>query len=136
MENLALFSVLDAKLAYISQCQNVLANNIANANTPGFKPSEVNAPDFKKILDGQSGSSAVALTATSPNHIGAQTIAYGGENIKIAPSFYEVTPSGNGVDLEEQMIKASKNQGEANMAINMYVKQLSMLRTAIGAGGR
>lgn len=140
MDSLALFNMLDAKMAYVSQRQNVLADNIANANTPGFRPRDVKEPNFKDIMAGKQTAKASIgmedLAQTNPNHIGAQNVEFIGNNIDVASSFYEVKPSENAVDLEEQMLKASSNQRDANIAINMYVKQLSLMRTAIGANGR
>ena len=63
-----------------------------------------------------------------------QGIGITGNEIKESREFYAVKPSGNAVDLEEQMLKAAKNQSEANIAINLYTKQIALLRTAIGGG--
>ena len=137
MEELALFRIMDAKLAYASQRQNVLADNIANANTPGFRPNDVKAPDFKKILAKAAADATPmkGLAMTDSKHLG---LADGGsiadsDNV-YASSTYEVAPDGNGVDLEEQMLKASKNNTEAGIVVGLYAKQLSFLRTAVGAG--
>ena len=44
---------------------------------------------------------------------------------------FEVTPQGNGVVLEDQMIKLADNQMEYEAAANLYQRGLSLLRTAI-----
>lgn len=131
--------MLDAKLSYVSQRQSVLANNVANADTPKFVPSDVETPNFKDIMAGKTQPKSEysgGLVRTNAQHITMQGIGISGNEIKESREFYAVKPSGNAVDLEEQMLKASKNQSEANLAINLYTKQIALLRTAIGGGGR
>ena len=48
---------------------------------------------------------------------------------------YEVTPSGNAVVLEEQMIKANENTMDFNLLTNLMRKQSGMIRTALGRNG-
>ncbi len=137
MENLTLFRLMDAKLAYASQRQGVLANNIANANTPGYKPYDVKTPDFKKIMAETADPAPIAmrgLTVTNGQHIAPlDTDDNASDNLEISTS-YEISPDGNGVDIEEQMLKASKNNTDAGIVVGLYAKQLSFLRTAVGAG--
>ena len=47
---------------------------------------------------------------------------------------YEVAPSGNAVIIEEQLLKAGQNVMDYNLMVNVYQKQVSMLRTALGTG--
>lgn len=137
MEQLALLRIMDAKLAYASQRQTVLANNIANANTPGFQPSDVKVPDFKKLLRDAAAENTPmqGLAATDSKHIGLLDVGSAADADNVyKTATYEVAPDGNGVDLEEQMLKASKNNSEVGIVVGLYAKQLSFLRTAVGAG--
>ncbi len=137
MDSIALFNMLDAKLDYVSQRQSVIANNVANGDTPGFIPSDIVAPNFKDIMAGKDvakSADAGGLRLTNGHHIPMQGM--GGMNmstLKESTAFYGVKPSGNAVDMEEQMLKAAKNQSEANIAINLYTRQIGFLKTAIGA---
>ena len=45
---------------------------------------------------------------------------------------YEVAPAGNAVILEEQMVKASDTRMNYDLMINLYNKNMGLLRTAIG----
>ena len=47
---------------------------------------------------------------------------------------FEVTPSGNAVSLEDEMMKVSQNQSDYQLAASLYQKSLQMLRTAVGRG--
>lgn len=136
MESLTLFKLMDAKLAYVSQRQGVIANNIANANTPNYKAYDVKAPDFKAILNASAPVvKASSMTLTNGVHIDIQ--ALDGVDAKAeAGSSYEISPDGNAIDIEEQMLKASKNSSDATIVTGLYAKQLSLLRMAIGKEGR
>lgn len=134
MEELTLFKVMDAKLAYHGQRQAVLATNIANANTPGYRPQDVRTPDFKELMtQANKRIELQGLSLTSSHHITESGMDDVSGKVYTTPS-YEVSPDGNAVDLEEQMLKASKNNSEAGVVIGLYAKQLSFLRTAVGAG--
>ena len=47
---------------------------------------------------------------------------------------FEVTPSGNGVVLEDQMAKVAQNQMDYQMATTVYSRSLGIMKMAIGRG--
>ena len=59
-----LFDLAERRLAWADQRQAVLAQNVANANTPGYKPH-----DLRSFADMLAGTSAVAPVRTQPNHL-------------------------------------------------------------------
>lgn len=127
---------MDAKLSYASARQNVIAMNVANADTPGYRSMDVKPLDFQSILRGVETARPIGgLNRTVGSHIMAQGLdgLSGGSE---AVSSYEVAPAGNAVDIEEQMLKASKNNSEATLVTGLYAKQLGLMRIAIGASGR
>ncbi|HPG88786.1 MAG TPA: flagellar basal body protein, partial [Hyphomicrobium sp.] len=63
MQSMALFNLAMRQNEWLSQRQSVLANNIANANTPGFKARDIEK--FDAVMDGMS-----SLAATNPSHFG------------------------------------------------------------------
>lgn len=130
MQELTLFQMLDAKLAYASHRQNVLAANVANANSPNYRAMDVKAPDFKAMLTRETQNTPAGLVMTNPKHLNSQGLA-AKDNAPTEIVSYEISPDGNGVDLEEQMLKAGKNTTEANIALSLYTKQLALLRTAV-----
>ena len=133
MEGLTLFQLMDTKMAYISERQNVLSQNIANADTPGYRAKDVDAPDFKQILMRASDGGGVEgglAKANGGNSIQMEGLTKSGFHVR-ENAEYEVKPSGNSVDLEEQMLKASRNTMDANMVVNMYIKQMGMIRIAV-----
>jgi flagellar basal-body rod protein FlgB len=56
-----------------------------------------------------------------------------GEDPRAAARF-EVRPSGNAVNLEDEMLKVAQNQADYQMAASLYQKSMGMLRIAIGKG--
>ena len=63
-KRIGLFDLAERRLAWADQRQAVLAQNIANANTPGFKPHELKP--FATTLD---DTATVAPVRTQPNHL-------------------------------------------------------------------
>ena len=132
INDLPILSALRTKMQWHQERQRVLAENISNANTPNFKPSDLVEPKFDKggsAVGGGFGS--LAMLRTSSTHIGAA----GG-----APSFngdagksgFLTKPAGNAVNLEDQMLKVSANQMDYAAATSLYTRSLGMLKTAIG----
>lgn len=111
--------------------QKVLAENVANANTPGFKARDLRAPVFRP--DGSlaaSGPAGIAVERTSPMHL-AGTGATGPAEERERTRF-DVVPSGNAVSLEDEMLKATDNQANFQLAASLYQKSLQLLRSAVG----
>ncbi len=88
--------------------QMLVAQNVANANTPGFKASDVTP--FEDVLN----NNEITIKATNPGHIGSDPNDIEAVSTK-EETPWDVTYSGNSVSVEEEMIKA----GEVNRAYSM-----------------
>jgi len=128
ISQIPLFSMLRTKMHWHQERQRLLAENVANADTPGFKPKELKAPGFAPAR----GAAAVSVERTNAAHL-SLAAARPGEDAVLSARF-EVTPSGNAVSLEEEMMKVSQNQSDYQLAASLYQKSLQMLRTAVGRG--
>ena len=111
----------------------VLTQNLANADTPDFRPRDLREADFARLADGVRGrSGGIPLVTTDPMH------AEGGRAARLAlesrpvDSEYEVAPDGNAVILEEQMAKATQTALDYQLTSNLYRKYLGMVRIALG----
>lgn len=126
--DLPLFSMLKTRMQWHQTRQKLLAENVANADTPGFRPRDLKEP-LKRVTAGGAGG-GVALAATQPGHVGAGTgsASMGSGNAQR----FETTPSGNGVVLEDEMMKVAQNQQDYQLATMLYTKSLQLLRTASG----
>lgn len=132
LTKLGIFRLLRDKMSWHGQRQEVLAQNIANSDTPDYTPRDLAAFDFRAEMR---KASRLQLAATSSQHLPG-TQAKGGEFKDGAQRMpYETTPDGNQVVLEEQMMKVGQNASDYQTITNLYRKQVAMLRTAIGRGG-
>ena len=127
---LSLFKVMGARMSYLAERQKVLSENIANSDTPNYRPSDLKPMDFQSVLRGDQ---RVRLAVTNKIHLAGtnQPPAFAPEKAAFGKS-YETAPNGNAVVLEEQMMKVSQVQSSYQLAANLYQKNMSMLRTAIG----
>lgn len=135
-QNLALFKALGARMDYIHKRQNIISQNVSNADTPGYQPRDLKPVDFGRVLkDITEDRKTIRPETTSAGHMpapGEAPRARAGEQ-KIV---YEVAPAGNAVIMEEQLLKAGRNTMDYNLMANIYSKNVGMIRTALGLGGR
>ena len=132
INDLPILSALRTKMQWHQERQRVLAENISNANTPNFKPSDLVEPKFDNKGSSVGGSTgAFAMMRTSANHIGASG---GGQSFRGdgGKSGFLTRPAGNAVNLEDQMLKVSANQMDYAAATSLYSRSLGLLKTAIG----
>lgn len=103
VDSIRLFDLATKQADWLSIRQSTVANNVANANTPGYRAKDVKP--FSQILN--SGTSAITMSRTNPRHIesysdmGVQEIVDGDET-------QEITHSGNNVSIEDEMRKGSE----------------------------
>lgn len=130
--DLPTLSALRAKMQWHQERQRVLAENIANSDTPNFRPRDLVEPTFDKNGMPPPGApmGTLPMARTSASHMAA----VGG-----GPSFpqnrnggFETRPAGNAVNLEDQMLKVSQNQMDYAAATTLYSRSLNLLKTAIG----
>ena len=136
IQNIALFQALGAKMDYLSQRQVIFAQNIANADTPGYTAHDLEEVDFSKVLRNVDKSSmkTVPVAATNSNHIGAQD-SQRTVKAKDNRTPYEVSPSGNAVVMEEQLMNAGRNAMDYNLMANIYQKQVGLFKIALDKNG-
>jgi flagellar basal-body rod protein FlgB len=114
------FALAEKRLSWIDQRQAVLAQNIANANTPGYsardiKPfNEVLAAQAQKAASGSSQSASAASLVPLGRAAGERSI------------------NGNAVSLDEQLEKVAETDTAHQLTMNLYKKYLGMFKTAIG----
>jgi flagellar basal-body rod protein FlgB len=124
---IGLIESLKTRMQWHQSRQKVLAENVSNADTPRFKPHDLKAPTPR----GQATSS-VELARTSSGHMSLSGKNGGFDTTN--PRRFEVTPSGNGVNLEDEMLKVAQNQSDYQLASSLYSKSLGLMKIAIGKG--
>ena len=130
VSDLPLVAMLKTRMHWHQTRQKILAENVSNADTPGFQPRDLKAPAFDG--DGRAAAGTLAMAQTAAGHLAAAS-ARSGEDPTGARRF-ETSPSGNAVNLEDEMLKVSQNQSDFQFAASLYQKSLQMLRIAAGKG--
>ncbi|WP_349252552.1 flagellar basal body rod protein FlgB [Asticcacaulis sp. EMRT-3] len=129
-------SALQSRMGWLTDRQKVVAENVANASTPGFKPKDLKAQDFAALVQGQSPQTQLGLTLTHAMDI-AQPDPQGLSHSQAVTSpDSETTMDGNSVVLEEQMMKMSESRIQFQAAVSFYEKSLDMIRMASKVPGK
>jgi flagellar basal-body rod protein FlgB len=130
--DLPLIGQIKGRLSWLDERQRVIAQNVANADTPGYVGRDLNLPtDFAAALREGGG---LRMTRTSAMHIAPQGPAARFETAAAPDS--ETTLDGNAVVVEEQMLKMAESRMAYDAAIGFYQKSMQMLRLAAKPPGR
>ncbi|MFO1248451.1 MAG: flagellar basal body rod protein FlgB [Alphaproteobacteria bacterium] len=129
LPDVPLLSMLKERMNWLNQRQDLLSQNVANADTPGYVARDLKALDFDKALR-QAGSSGAMMT-TNSRHIALSGSGASKFEAQDAPD-QASNPNGNAVSLEMEMIKVSDTQAQFQAAANLYAKAMTLMKTAIG----
>ena len=139
LTSIPLMAALKKRMQWLHTNQSVLSQNVANADTPGYKTQELEKQDFSSLVDDLTGSnsnraaSTVKMQASRSGHMAA-----GGGRVDMPEAHDmkdgEESPTGNSVVLEEEMIKVADNQMQYGMVVNLYKKNMGLLKIALGKG--
>ena len=130
-----MLNVLDQGLTGVAQRHRVLSNNIANADTPNFKRSDV---DFYGTLSRviQQETKTAPLYTTHASHMAVSRPV-------LSPAFpvrqsFDTTHrvDGNNVDIEKEIVEINKNSILHQTLVNFVTNQFTSLRYAIEEGRR
>lgn len=125
-----LLKAIKSRMAWLGQRQAVLARNVANADTPGYRPRDLRA--FSVSATPEAPRAPVAMTATAPGHLAGRRRHQGSFAERVDRDPYETAPAGNAVVLEEQMAKLNHTAVSHRLASELYRKHLGMINTAVG----
>jgi flagellar basal-body rod protein FlgB len=110
----------------------VLAENVANSDTPSYRAHDLTPLKFEAPAQGSPATvSTVALSRTEDGHIagfGSATSPFRSQ----AKGDYETRPTGNAVNLEDQMMKVAANNMDYQAATAVYTRSLRLIKTALG----
>jgi len=109
-------------MRFLSARSSVIAQNIANADSPGYQAKDIREADFRKLV-----SQSTNMHASDPKHITAtnqvtsQTRSTGSIS----------SADGGSTSIETETMKLSQTRMEYGLASTVYRKGLNMLRLAI-----
>jgi flagellar basal-body rod protein FlgB len=140
LSQIPLFAMLRGRLGYLSERQQVIAQNVANSDTPGFTPKDLTPFTFTAQSDAPGGASGATPALTHPGHMalpgskqdGSARSGFKSKNSRDS----EMRLDGNSVVLEEEMMKLTDSRMNYDAAISFYQKSLGLLTMAARAPGK
>src|SRR5690349_23026424 len=122
--DMPVLAMLKTRMRWLETRQKMLAENVANAETPGYKQRDLKTLDFPALVAGGTESGPSGRSVTNPRHIAfaASDPRFGSGRERT----FETTPDGNSVVLEDEMMKVAETQQDFQLATMLYGKSLSL----------
>jgi len=117
-------SLAERRLGWLDRRQAVLAQNVANADTPGFHPRDL-TPFGRELA----GHLRLVLARTQPGH-GAGSPAIAGARPDRRAG--EVAPDGNAVSLDREAVRIAETDTAHQLAMAVHRSFAGMFRIALG----
>jgi flagellar basal-body rod protein FlgB len=127
ISSIPIFSMLRTRMQWHQERQRLLAENVANADTPKYRPRDLAPPAMEQ---NRPASAQLAMARTSSGHIAGPAGGSGSFQLDRRGSF-EVRPGGNAVNLEDQMLKVASNQMDYQAAVALYTRGLGLIKSAL-----
>lgn len=121
---------LGTQMHWLNERQKLVARNLSMADMPGATAMDLKPLTFEQMVRGKSGRQLPAMT-TNPLHQKAFIEPNDSADITKEKNF-ALSPSGNSIDLEQQLFNMNQTSAIYNTAVSVYRKNVGMLRTAIG----
>lgn len=122
--SIKILSIANDLAAHSYKRQSLIAANIANADTPGYK-----AKDLKGFA--AHATDAFAMRKSRPGHHGT-TPSSSSSEISMATLTGSQSPNGNNVSIEEQMVRSADIKQNHDLALGVYQKSMTILRASLG----
>jgi len=129
-DDLTIFSAARKRLGWLTQRQEILAQNIANSDTPKYRATDLKPYSFKELI--RSEGMQLNMTVSEASHMPGQRKRIRDFSEVTTRRPFETSPDGNSVIIEEQMGKINETQISHKLTTNIYKKHLSMFRIALG----
>jgi flagellar basal-body rod protein FlgB len=127
LAQIPLFDALVKRMAWLGDRQTVIAENVANADTPGYVAHDLKPLDFASML--RQSTSHVALATTQPNHI---SVAHDVTSTEETQMKGDSGINGNRVSIEDEMMKVSQTANDYALVSTVYRANLNMVKTVLG----
>jgi flagellar basal-body rod protein FlgB len=131
IDSISVIAMMNRGMRWMTRNHEVLARNVANADTPKYLALELEPTDFRREVKASMRLAGVART--DAGHLkGTGAGAVEDVSIREIDDPYEMSESGNSVSLEQQAVKLSRNAMDYQLAVTLYQKSVAMVRAAIG----
>jgi len=130
--DLFLFDVVKKRLNWLTQRQEVLAQNVANADTPDYTSKDLRPFEFHELIRREAGQ--LNMDAQGPDELGGRRKRIKDFQLEEPRHPFETHADGNSITLEEEMGKISETQISHKATIELYKKHIQMMKIAISKG--
>lgn len=117
---------IEAAMRFTTARQGVLAGNVANADTPRYRARDI---EFETALDHEQ----LAMASTHGSHLSAGSEFGRATRFVLGPK--GDGPDGNGVSLDDELIRMSRNAGAYQDQADILSRLLGLMRSAISGEG-
>lgn len=124
------------RMRWLNRRQKILSENVANANTPGYRSRDLPQASFTETLR-VSESKFLEVKRTDVAHIdtGSGSTKRIQQSVRPEKDVAQyASPSGNAVNVPEQMMKMTETQMDYGLASTLYRKHMDLIKMAIGRG--
>ena len=132
LKDMNIFTALTRNMEWLAARQRVLSENIANADTPGYRAKDLEKLNFRDLVS--RSADRVKADTTHPGHIrltNATTDRFTPEQSQAT----DKTPNENNVALEDEILKVNDARQAYDLAASLYRKHVQMLKMAVGGRG-
>jgi flagellar basal-body rod protein FlgB len=126
-EKLEITAMAQGLAAHAGQRLSVISQNVANADTPGYRTQDI--ADFATVWQ---NSGPEGMRATRPGHLAGPEVSQGGS---AATSRGHGSPNGNTVSLEAEIVKSVEARQQHEMALAIYRGTSEVMRASLGRKG-
>lgn len=121
-------NLLEKSLNVSARRHRVIANNLANLDTMGYQPKEL---DFRKTLEQELKKESGSVVRTHPKHLEHRSNASQSARNRAARQ------AGSGAfDIEKEMTNLMENNIKYRTSVEMLIRKMGILKSAIIEGGR
>ncbi|SFP65103.1 flagellar basal body rod protein FlgB [Tranquillimonas alkanivorans] len=125
LDTMSFFRMASDRMSWLSERQKVISQNVANADTPGYKARDVGS--FQEMVEGSRAGTGLART-----HEAHRAGSLDGTGVRVDEdrTAWEQSPDGNTVVLEQQTIRANEVAENYRLAAQLYRKGYELLSLA------
>ena len=131
LNDIPLFRMMSQKMEWLAERQRLLAHNVANVNTPGYRSQDLKPLDFDSLVRAGTNTGRAAARATHAGHI-TGSASSGSTRFKLKAENRNAQQSitGNDIVVEQEMMKVAQTSMEYQLTTNLYRKHLAIIRAA------
>jgi flagellar basal-body rod protein FlgB len=126
ISDIPILSMLRTRMQWHQERQRLLAENVANADTPEYRSQDLAPLDFSRTQP-----STIGLVRTAAAHMLAASDGASGQFESDGKDPFEVRPAGNAVNVEDEMMKVASNQMDYQAATQLYTRSLGLIKLAL-----